>query len=59
MKIDDRVLAFILAWILVPRGSNHAQLNIEDILLMHALKERIQVDWFEGHLFEYFVLLRF
>jgi len=44
MKHDDRVLTFILARILVSMGSNHAQLNIEDIFLIHAFKERIQVD---------------
>lgn len=45
MKKDDRLVVFIILWILMPRGSNHAQATTEDLYLLKALKEDIQVDW--------------
>lgn len=45
MKREDRLCAFVIPWILLPRGSNHAQLTTEDICLIHALKENIQPNW--------------
>ncbi|WVZ10216.1 hypothetical protein V8G54_014746 [Vigna mungo] len=45
MKRDDRLYAFVIAWILFPIGSNHAQLTTEVICLLHALKEDISIDW--------------
>jgi len=47
MKKDERVLAFIIAWILVPRNGNHAQLTTEDVFLIHAFKSNILIDWSE------------
>ena len=47
MKKDERVLAFLTAWILVPRNGNHAQLTTEDVFLIHAFKSNILVDWSE------------
>ncbi|BAT82061.1 hypothetical protein VIGAN_03200500 [Vigna angularis var. angularis] len=45
LKRDDRLCAFVIAWILLPRGGNHAQLTIEDVYLLHALKGRLETDW--------------
>jgi len=45
MKKDERVLAFLTAWILVPRNGNHAQLTTEDVFLIHAFKSNILVEW--------------
>ncbi|KOM48468.1 hypothetical protein LR48_Vigan07g217200 [Vigna angularis] len=45
MKRDERLCAFVIAWILLPRSGNHAQLTTEDVYLIHALKGRIQTDW--------------
>ncbi|BAT96027.1 hypothetical protein LR48_Vigan02g075100 [Vigna angularis] len=45
MKKDDCLCAFIISWILMPRGSNHAQATTEDLCLLYALKENIQTDW--------------
>jgi len=47
MKKDERVLAFLTAWILVPRNGNHAQLTTEDVFLLHAFKSNVLVDWSE------------
>ncbi|WVZ17332.1 hypothetical protein V8G54_010314 [Vigna mungo] len=44
MRKDDRLAVFTISWILMPRGSNHAQATIEDLFLLKALKENIQVD---------------
>lgn len=45
IKMDERLISYVIAWILVPRGNNHAQLTIDDLLMLHALKKGIQVDW--------------
>lgn len=45
MKKDHRLGVFLISWILMPRGSNHAQTTTEDLYLLKALKENIQVDW--------------
>ncbi|KOM54826.1 hypothetical protein LR48_Vigan10g071800 [Vigna angularis] len=45
MKKDDKLVVFIISWILLPRGGNHAQATTEDLLLLKALKDNIQVDW--------------
>jgi len=42
MKRDDRVMAFIIGWILAPKRSNHAQLTKREIYLMFTLKAKIQ-----------------
>lgn len=45
LKRDYRLCTFVIAWILLPRGGNHAQLTIEDEYLLHALKGRLQTNW--------------
>lgn len=45
MKKDDRLAIFIISWILMPKGSNHAQATTEDLYLLKALNKNIQVDW--------------
>ena len=47
MKKDERVLAFLTAWILVLRNGNHAQLTTEDVFFIHAFKSNVLVDWSE------------
>ncbi|KOM38198.1 hypothetical protein LR48_Vigan03g158000 [Vigna angularis] len=45
MKRDERLCAFVIAWIMLPKGGNHVILTIEDVYLIHALKGRIQTNW--------------
>ena len=45
MKRDDRVMAFIIGWILAPRAGNHGQLLIEDIFFMHSINSRVKINW--------------
>ncbi|KOM29399.1 hypothetical protein LR48_Vigan661s003600 [Vigna angularis] len=42
---DDRLTVFVISWILMLRGSNHAKATIEDLYVLKAFKENIQVDW--------------
>jgi len=34
LKLDERLIAFIVSWIITPRGSNHSTLFEEDLLLI-------------------------
>jgi len=36
LSITPRVLAFIVIWLLTPRGFNHAVLTEEDLMLMYC-----------------------
>ncbi|KOM48321.1 hypothetical protein LR48_Vigan07g202500 [Vigna angularis] len=45
MKKDDRLAVFFISWILMSRGSNHAQETTEDLYLLKAIRENIQADW--------------
>ncbi|KAJ1411887.1 hypothetical protein SESBI_20947 [Sesbania bispinosa] len=45
LKVEDRLLHYTLARILIPRGSNYAQLTEEDIFVLWAIKERILINW--------------
>jgi len=38
MKMGERSLAFVIAWMLASRGSNHAKLLEDDMLLFYASK---------------------
>lgn len=38
-------MCFCVAWIILPRGGNHAQLTTKDVYLTHALRSKIQTDW--------------
>jgi len=40
-----RILAFIVIWLLTPRGFNHAVLTEEDLMLMYCLMGKIKVNW--------------
>ncbi|KAJ1402277.1 hypothetical protein SESBI_28172 [Sesbania bispinosa] len=45
LKVEDRLLHYTLARILIPRGSNYAQLTEEDIFVLWVIKERILINW--------------
>ncbi|KAJ1393662.1 Myb/SANT-like domain [Sesbania bispinosa] len=44
LNVEDRLLHYTLARILIPRGSNYAQLTEEDIFVLWAMKERILIN---------------
>jgi len=43
MKMNERLLAFVITWVLDPRGSNHAKLLEDGMLLIHACKNGVQL----------------
>nr|KYP35692.1 hypothetical protein KK1_043260 [Cajanus cajan] len=45
LRMEDRLLHYVIVWILAARGSNHAQISEEDMALLAAFKNNIQVDW--------------
>jgi len=42
-----RILAYIVIWILIPRGFNHATLTEEDLILMYCITSKITVNWIQ------------
>jgi len=50
-----RLLAYIVIWVLTPRGLNHATLTEENLILMYCLMNKIKVNWvnmIREHLFK-------
>ena len=45
LKLDERLVAFIVSWILTPRGSNHSTLSEEDLLLIYCIKNKVKINW--------------
>ena len=45
LKLTPRFLAYIIAWQLTPRKSNHAMLIEEDLILIYCLMNKIKVNW--------------
>jgi len=43
--MNPRLLAFILSWILTPKGFNHSTLTEEDLMLMYSLVYKLKVNW--------------
>jgi len=44
LKLDERVIAFITAWMLIPKGRNHVVLNEEDLVLIYYIIKNIKVN---------------
>ena len=45
LKLDERLVAFIVSWILTPRGSNHSTLSEEDLLLIYCIMNKVKINW--------------
>ncbi|KAJ1438247.1 hypothetical protein SESBI_03146 [Sesbania bispinosa] len=45
LTVKDQLLRYTYASILIPRGSNYAQMSEEDIFVLWAIKERILLNW--------------
>ncbi|XP_057445932.1 uncharacterized protein LOC130738046 [Lotus japonicus] len=45
LTVEDRMLHYVFAWILIPRGSNYAQLREEDVFVMWLMKQRLLINW--------------
>jgi len=45
LRIDERLLALIVTWILTPRGSNHSILIEEDLMDIFCIMKKIRINW--------------
>jgi len=45
LKLDERLIAFIMSWIITPRGSNHSTLSEEDLLLIYCIMNKVKLNW--------------
>ena len=45
LTLIPRLLAYIIAWQLTPRGSNHATLHEEDLILLYCIMNQLKVNW--------------
>ena len=45
LNLTPRILAYIIAWQLSPRGSNHVVLYEKDLILLYCIINRIKVNW--------------
>jgi len=45
LKLDERLIAFIVSWIITPRGSNHSTLSEEDLLLIYCIMKKLKINW--------------
>jgi len=45
LKLDERLVAFIVSWILTPRGSNHSTLSEEDLLMIYCKMNKVKINW--------------
>jgi len=49
-KLNERLIAFIVTWMLTPRGSNHAMLTEEDLVLIYCIINKVKINWI--HIFK-------
>jgi len=45
MKLNERIIAFIVSWMLTPRGRNHSVLTEEDLHLIYCIMNKIKINW--------------
>jgi len=50
LKLDERLIAFIVSWIVTPRGTNHSTLSEEDFFLIYCIMNKVKLNWI--HLFK-------
>ncbi|WVZ10786.1 hypothetical protein V8G54_015316 [Vigna mungo] len=50
LKMEERLLHYLIVWLLCPRGSNHAQCSETDLIIMYGILQSIPLNW--PHLFQ-------
>jgi len=45
LRLNERLIAFIVSWMLTPRGSNHSMLIGEDLVLIYCTMNKIKINW--------------
>ncbi|KOM35506.1 hypothetical protein LR48_Vigan02g165600 [Vigna angularis] len=44
-KVEERMIHYLIVWILCPRATNHAQCSEQDLLLLYGLLNHIHIYW--------------
>ncbi|KOM29511.1 hypothetical protein LR48_Vigan715s000100 [Vigna angularis] len=44
-KVEERMIHYLIVWILCPRATNHAQCSKQDLLLLYGILNHIHIDW--------------
>jgi len=44
LKLDERLIAFIVSWIITPRGGNHFTLSEEDLLMIYFIMNKVKIN---------------
>ncbi|KAF1888289.1 hypothetical protein Lal_00043168 [Lupinus albus] len=47
LSVENRLLHYIIAYILVQRNTNHAQPTVNDLRFMYAVKNNVMINWSE------------
>jgi len=45
LKVDERLLHYLIVWILCPRGTNHAQCSETELMIIYAMLNHIPIHW--------------
>jgi len=45
LNLTPRLISYIIAWQLIPRGTNHAVLHEEDLIPIYCIMNPIKVNW--------------
>ncbi|WVY97021.1 hypothetical protein V8G54_029172 [Vigna mungo] len=45
LKMEERLLHYLLVWLLCPRGSNHTQCSQTDLMIMYGILQSIPLNW--------------
>ena len=45
MIAEDRMLVYLITYILTPRSSNHAQVIDDDLQIVYGMKSCIKMNW--------------
>ena len=43
LKLDERLIAFIVSWIVTLKGRNHSTLSEEDLLLIYCIMNKVKL----------------
>ena len=50
LKLDERLIAYIVSWIITPRENNHSTFSEEDLLLIYCIMNKLKLNWI--HIFK-------
>ena len=45
LTTEDKMLVYLITYILTPRSSNHAQVTDDDLQILYGLKSSIKMNW--------------